>query len=528
MNKEKLISSLKNYYNLLFPLELEKDEYIRLFFTSNKYDQPIAVFIKNFEEFQNTIDKYNHFCNCFVNLSTTKGKNGTAEYLFKQHVLALDFDRKDFNYQIGYMDILNIVKSKFPNLYYHCVIDSGNGFHIYYAIETCEDHERIADLSKYIASECGADTKACLATQILRIPTTFNLKNEQKKPVSTIYNSLDNGNIKRNKLSQFESCLSKIKLPSKVSQSQTFDSDSPRKYYCINRVLNEGVPKGIRNFWLGRITKYLNLIGYPEKVALKKVLKWNDLCSPPKTENEIVQEFKTFWEINYNLLGCKLKDPAKQSYLEIYCDKYLCQNSYSGSYQANQKDSEYPDIIKVDNKYWGTECLRKFDGFHFLLVIVLQQSIANKALSYNEIKNILRCKANGRIGLSEKTLRQKLKDLCRWNHLEMYKQKGNNMNFYKYKEIGNFGRGYTYVSVDINTKLIDRVISQTEYKIYLFILYSIQKATRVTYDDIYLHLNINKSNLTAPIKNLVKNNIIEIQKVYTERNSYYYRYKLLC
>jgi len=96
----------------------------------------------------------------------------------------------------------------------HIVVDSGNGYHLYWLIEpirisSSEDVEKVESIMRGIAEQVKGDN-TCDITRVLRIPETWNNKDpKERKKVQVIEFNFD---IERYTLSDFEKYM---KVPSK-------------------------------------------------------------------------------------------------------------------------------------------------------------------------------------------------------------------------------------------------------------------------------------------------------------------------
>ena len=297
-----------------------------------------------------------------------------------------DFDKKDFPSIKSEDDLLSVVKSKIPQLYNHMVVRSGSGgIHVYLAITPTSDIKRAVKITKDIAMLLDADPKACLSTQIVRVATTINYKRDDHTIVTVMNNTLGTDKYKPYTLDRLESI---IKANSAHSDSIKYDQDDKPEfkpigessvYYCIERMLKDGAPKGVRNYALGKIVKYLQLRRYQKPNAVALVMEWNKRCSPPKVEHEVMSDFNRYWEGDYKLLGCHIDDPVKQEYIDRYCDRALCKTAF-------QRDMVRIDAqeASINNSFLTNTHLQNLSGNDYLILTILH--IWDRGLTKDGIK----------------------------------------------------------------------------------------------------------------------------------------------
>ena len=315
----------------------------------------IEKFVKTFKEFEEFVNKYRTFYDIYTGISTVRRLNGqlsgAKSYQYHRHVLFLDFDKKDYPDLETAEDFTGLIKSK-TDLYIHACVESGHGYHFYTAIKRESDINLATKVNKELAQLVGADLKACLPTQIARVPTsynhkmpdgTLNYKEDGRKDwslVKIVYNNINHETVFRPHLDtvrqKVESDLQALSIDQKNTErnAERQAATNPlslnwadcKNFYCVQKVRQQGTYKGRRNFWLGRIVNLHKLRGNDYNFAQNDVLKWNELCNPPKNKKEILRDFEAYWRGNYRLLGCvdSLHDKADIETLEEVCDPAMC------------------------------------------------------------------------------------------------------------------------------------------------------------------------------------------------------------
>ncbi|MCM1525268.1 MAG: hypothetical protein NC120_12520 [Ruminococcus sp.] len=539
--------SLNKFLELLFEFDtetndfaLETDEYIRTVAIGQKsvknddgeteIELPIAItkYFKSMSEIENFIDKYKHRFNLFIGLSTVKGHGNTAEFMYKRKVLLLDFDRKDFPQYQDVRAFTEHIKNTLP-LFVHLIVDSGHGYHCYTSIEASTDTERVTKINKELAEILGADVKAALATQIIRLPFSINHKDpDNKKPVSIITNNLETSpdKFKPYQLAKIEGFIEQFhrnevffEQVQKCNSSIEYEKET--RFYCIENMLSKGCVKGERNFALGRIVKYLQLIkGYTKSSALETCQQWNLKCDPPKLKNVIEQDFNAYWNGDYKLLGCNVPNPIDQQILNRYCDKTLCRTVFENR-NTDDKAIEVSDNRQMmfDNNLLKNSFMQKFTGFHYVILSVLDFN--SHGLTKKELVEKLTGAKTKKCCVSEKTLNKYLKELLSLKFIS-YKNK-----VYKKTDIPNYGFGFSKYSYMGTIMLINRLISQKEFLVYLNLIRNLQQQKNVTYETIAADLRLDKANISRYIKDLNTVGLIAVNKNSVDNGRCFNVYKIL-
>ncbi len=510
---------LKKYLSMIVPPKLEENEYIRIFMKSTliKQGQSYCMnkFVKTFDEVDELITKYRYNYDIFIALSTSLGTETiSAQTSYRRQVIFLDFDQKDYPEYKDARDFSKHIKERIPELFNHCIVSSGSGgCHFYIACE-CSKNSAVVQINKKLSEILGADIKAVTSTQVARIPTTFNLKNDERNPVRVISNTYGTAKFipyPLSKLSGIISRCSKNIVIDKALQATPSKITTDCKYVCVQKMLSQGCPKGHRNFALGRITYFLRSQRWLKENALKRILIWNNICSPPKQEREIISDFNRYWDNkNYRLLGCNLPDTREKQILDTYCDKTMCI-----TYQVSENTGDGKALLPINEKLFNRANIKRLDGFHYAIVLILHD---NK-FDFNELFSILN-KSHDLL-ISQRTLRRKLSEL------EEYKIIEKGLTKYKLKRI----RSEYFIDIRINAVILDRFINKeitkTELKVYLSMNYKLQTKNNVTLSSLSEFLDIDKSSVSKYIHSLNDKELIKIEKVYTENGLYYNRYSFI-
>lgn len=287
-----------------------EDNYVRIFQNNstnnnvNTEDKKVINFFNNIDDMvKHCIDR-SYDLNTYYSLSLTNGQSGQRQDLTTRTVLGWDFDKKDLGENFGCKDILERFKA--IKLWYHCLIDSGHGFHVYTCIDSTNDIERVAEVQKAIGVRLGADLNAVKTTQILRIPYTYNIK-EKPKQVNII--KMFKENIKRYNLDNLYN-----RFCCNVCDENTKDNATKQVIRntnlqpCIVDILKNGSIEGNRYLDLQKIVVLLRNRNKPiseiqlicKDWAIKS--KYND-----NLEYRVENIFNNLNYVNINCKDCKYK-----------------------------------------------------------------------------------------------------------------------------------------------------------------------------------------------------------------------------
>lgn len=503
-------------------LDLPDGEYIRLVGLNS--GNAFTHYLRSIADIKADIQKYKYNYNLFIGLATTRGQEKKAENMRTRKVLLLDFDKKDYPEFKTVDAFTNHIKSILPQLYIHMIVDTGHGYHCYIAINQCVDTERVTAANKALAEIVGADVKATLPTQLARIPTSINLKDpDNKKSVNIVCNSLERSpaHFKAYHLQKIEGIIEQVQQNQKNLESTsplpqgTYNKIS--SYHCIECMLAEGAKEGARNFCLGRITNYLKTIkGYTEDKALKTVQEWNRKCQPPKPPRVIEDDFKRYWQGNYKLLGCTLADEHDQQILNHYCDKLRCTSIFEPTRDTEIQATE----MFFDNNILRNKVIQDLTGFHLLILSVLD--FADKPLNKNNLIQYLTGRRTKKCCISQPTLNKVLSELMQKEYVIFDKwDKTFSINRKSYKPT------YTRYAYSATIQFINRIITPTEYLVYLCLVRNLQQNKNVTYETLAADLDKPEQHIGGYIKGLHQAGLINIYKNYNDRGILYNTYKIL-
>lgn len=489
VSKRKYNFNKIDYFNMIFREQLGRDEYYNVTYINKENDTIFIRDYKTIDDMSNNIDTLKNYNNVFVSLATTNGKSRTRENLVRRGVLAFDFDKKDYDEGFNHKDILNRFSK--IGLYYHMMINSGRGYHVYLLTEPTSNIDRLVQINKAIAQKVGADMGAVASTQILRVPDTYNFKDNKSRRCNVIWLQADHKK-------RIEHNLDKLfnKFCYRVDNTNIRYISKNNMQPCIENLL-EGVEEGHRNFALGRLTKYLQRANYGIDKALEVIKEWNNRCVPPSSINKLEVDFNNYWNSDYKLLGCKSENVEMQSILSGYCNKTECKKSdkYEVIHLEKAINIEYKiaDKIKDDRRGKG------MNGNHIAIISILK--LFESGLSRKQIEEELTHRKTKRQAISKNTLTKILKEL-----VDDYKVidtwKVGRDNFYKIKDIKALENQKFVFGYGAIRGFLGGEISSAELRIYCYMRYRLSKGDNVVQEEIARDLNITQQAISKHMKSL--------------------------
>jgi DNA-binding MarR family transcriptional regulator len=529
---------------MVYPEELKENEFTRIVAirkarNENEEDYRKIAFFQSYEKWAEFVHKHKHVFELYATLATTRGnENGKEESLRQRKILYLDFDKKETNVKTA-QDCMDIIKSKFPSLFVHSIVNSGHGFHLYISIKpTCKIDE-VTEINKRFAKAVGADIKATLATQIVRIPTSFNMKDGEKTQVIVVNNYYKVGDkFKPYQLSQLHKMLNEYEhVAERMEEKEKQEYHLPEMgeaYYCIRKAEAEGVEVGKRNFWLGRIINYKTMYGYSPYQLEKDCLEFNARCRPPKNPEEVKRDIKAYLKKGYKLLGCyeSFQEGSKErEFVEEMCYKTNCKTYFNGA-KIGINDG---GGIRMNNKILTDKVMRKTTGYEYLIITILyryKDYYSRKGFTIKELKRRLTSPISKKLCMDEKTFKSVLDGLENKNYIEIIHDNPDDpISKHKIKlvrKLNEFNQGYIEFYYSAANMLRFGAITPTEFKVYLCLVRNLNSLNNklTTYEQIADDLDIDPSNIGTYIRNLDNAGILTIKKVYNQKGNKYNKYDL--
>lgn len=484
----------QDYFNkILFRHELGKNEHYYVEYFNKETGIPFEKHYKTIYEMSADIDRYRPYNNIFVSLATTNGIDRKKENLQSRGVLAFDFDNKDYPKGINHKDILK--KFQKLGLYYHCMVSSGRGYHVYLLTEPTKDIDRLVAINKAIAQRLGADMGGTSPTQILRVPGTYNFKDNTQRLCNIIY-------LQADPRKRIEHSIDKLykKYISSIGDSNIRYVPTNNISPCIAGIL-KGVPDGHRNFALGRLTKHLQRTNYSKVSAFEVIREWNNKCSPPEDIAKVEVDFNNYWEGDYKLLGCRTDNKEIQEVLSNYCNQHECNKAdkFEMIHLLKTVDIEYKIADKI--RYGGDRAM--LNGNHITIISILK--VHDAGLNTKQLQEELTSTITKKCIMSKPTLFKVLKELEELNVIECIESQQRNLsNFYKLKDIKALENEKFVLSYQAVQRYLDGAITQGALRLYCYMLYRLSKGENVVQEEIARELNTDQSVISKHIDNLAE------------------------
>jgi len=506
---------------------LKEGQYIRVYqnTTTNNVDTENKGQL-NIVKFFNNIDDLVSYCgskmynkNTYFTLSTTNGQRGREEDLISRSVLGFDFDKKDSS-SLTYKEVLERFKKL--GLWYHVLIDSGHGYHVYICIQPTRELRKVQEVQKILCEKLNSDANAIKSTQVLRIPYSFNIKNDRK--MVKIMKMYDRSTIKR---------YSKDKLYNRYCNNtkDKYEEDRAIKYtinntnipYCINEILTNGSPEGKRYEDLQRIVVTL-------RQRNKTIAEIKQVCKE--------WAYKSNYKDNLDYRIDNIYNNLK--YVSMDCknckNKVECFNKIESDFNFNPGEvllsmsETHTKYLKVSNRK-GVKVMKSND---LLIYCILKNH--NDGLHKDEIIKELTYKDKCR--LSDKTLRGTLKSLENNGFIES--DTSNRKKIYKLKDIRSKIELTYNISFAATYECIKGAISTEELRLYNYMRYLHNKQQREDLKvlrgnlfqfrqvDLAKDLGVTQGRISTMINNLLEEKIISIwYRKPSKNNGFdYYIYRL--
>ena len=524
---------LKKFMKLIFnDFNIGADEYIRILQFNDKTSYRKVSYFNDIDELVNfTTNKYKMFNNTFFNLATTNKMGGADENLIKRCVLGFDFDKKDYDYDFTHHHIIE--KFKELKLWYHAIVDSGYGYHVYMIIEPTNDLEKVQEVQKSIGKLLGCDMNATLKTQILRVPYTFNLKQDKAKEVRII-SQFHKTTIKKYDINQLHKkyCSEFRKNENDKNVVINLNNSYPA---CVENALKNGSKVGSRNRDLFNIVVALKHKKHNLSQVKFTIHEWNKLNEKPLLDNliDLDSEVERIYS-NYNGYVCNSCDiESKEN-----CKSYVVSDFNLEQHQEN--------IINIQHKV-AKQCrnsVRKgaktMEGNELFIYNVLTNNVGFEDLTIDMIMERITDRKTKKPALSRPTLLKALKRLEDKGYISIVKgvkklgiKDTYKINAEKINDDNRFKMSYL-----INVLVIKGEITTTELKIYTHMRYlhhldvQNEKAKGnifvISRSELAKSLNMDENNVAKALNSLWENMVLDRRSVQSKNNPsiFYYEYKL--
>lgn len=487
-------SDRQNQYMQFLFSDKGADEYITVFgICKDDSNKSTTKHFKGITTATNYINKIKSHYNVYISLATTDGEGRATENLISRNVIALDFDLKDLGSGFNYKDLIHIFKEN--GLYYHMLINSGNGFHVYLKTDRTQDINKLVAINQSICKRTGADPNAVKATQVLRVPSTYNYKDSTKKQVRCIFHANDIKNYNLDKLYQ------KYVFNTSIEETNLKYVATKNMPPCISSIL-QGVSEGERDFCLGRLTKYLQMQNNSYNQALAIVKEWNNKNDPAMINSKLEYHFNKYWEGNYLLMGCKSDNVEIQAIINKYCDQFEC--SKSDKFEAIYTNAS--ELVSFTYKELDAMKFKKgrsimLNGNHVVLITILRQF--EQGLNYKQLEDELTSTITWKCCMSKPTILKVLDELKTLGIID--KIEGNRKTIptiYKIKDINLVEKEHLSINQHAIRRYIDGAVGQSALRVYVYMKYRLQKGENVVQEDLAHDLGLTQPRLNQAMQEL--------------------------
>lgn len=451
---------------------LHPQEFIELTAFPKQNGPPKICYIQNETDYKCFVETHRLNYNIFYSVGLTDGTGRKAENIIGANFIVLDFDFKGYAIP-PCREFTNELQERLP-LFIYQVVDSGHGYHAYIPIEYTTDIPRWNDVTKRLAEIYNADEKAALPTQLIRAPGSLNWK-DLDRPLSV--NVIYSNKSKRYTLSNLE------KLIEKQSKPKRFGSYVDMKP-CISKML-EGVDKGERNFALGRLVYDFKLKNFTREQTYEILKNWNlNKNAEPKPQREFDSEFENYWNSDMCMGSCYIKSKSFQNKLDKFC---VAECPIKNHTTVVHKQLQ---TIDIPISFCNPNTLQILNGNELAL---LMQIYKKREIKIAELR---RCTK-----YSTGTMSDYIKHLTKCGYIQ---REGNVLISKTPKSYNNM----LHVSEEYLNSTLTKTLSGTYFKVYASILWHNFFKQKPTVQALANALDMNKSNVSPIVKNLIKEGVI--------------------
>lgn len=522
---------LKKFFKAIFNgFEFEDGERIRILQTNEKTNFSKVSYFNDIDDLISfTTNKHRVFNNTYFNLCSVNGNGGSEKDLIKRYVLGFDFDKKHFEKDFNHKNVME--KFKNLGLWYHALVDSGNGYHAYIIIEPTSDLDKVEEVQKALGKLLNSDMNATLKTQILRVPYTFNVKDKAKEV--RIISQFDRNTIKKYDINHLHKrfCQEKFRESNDNVVISLNNSYPP----CVTNALKDGSKVGSRNKDLFNIVVALKQRGNNVNQIKFTIHEWNKLNEEPLQDNliDLDSEVERIFN-NYNGYVCNSCNEVNK----INCRSYTISDFNLEQYHENiidiqskvgrqARNSKRKGVATMEgNELFIYNVLVNNAGFADLNIDMIMERITDRktkkpALSIKYVRNALKgLEEKGYISIVKGNTRQGIKDTY-------------SINAKKVTPENSFRMSYM-----INILVIKGDITTTELKVYTHMRYLHQQELingsakgnifKVTLEKLAESLGDNKSNVSRYVESLWENMVLDRRSIPCKNHNgrFEYEYKL--
>ena len=504
MNEQQKRQMLEYLKFVLPTLETNDNEKGYLWIHNPRNDFKMQLYFNGYFEGMALIQKYRHN-QCYIGLATTDGAGYKVENLINRNIILIDIDEEDLEIN----QIYDLCKKY--GVFAHMVVNSGRGWHIYLKLDKSYSIEDITRVNKQLVHLFKADTNACTSTQIIRVPYTKNFKVDAYASIVKANNQVRPYTLKK----------LDAHTPIEFKNNNTeLQFDKIEDLYCFNQLIKNGASKGLRNKALIFISSTCKYAGLTEPRALQYAYEFNDNCKEPQTKTEIIKVVTSIYS-NTSIvkpctteLGKKLCSTQCRSNIITVddilnkVDETIDKDIQIGfTKQLFDKNIKVTRVVKKVEKVERGTMLNKLNGSEILVLSELKTFRNN----IHTIESLV-----DRTKLSKPTVTKALDTLESLGIVTYTNRSAKPTNIYsfnedstkRYKEIVYIGRGLFICR-------INKLITDSDMKVYLAIKYLKDTRQSVTQLDIERVSGVARTKINASLKNLENRDILRIDKIKT-------------
>lgn len=503
--KRQLLEYLKFVLPTLEDGDSEKG-YLWINNSKNNYSQ--QIYFNSYIEGIALIEKYRHN-ECYIGLATTDGTGYKVEKLISRSIILIDIDEEDLEINQVYD------RCKKYSVFAHMVVNSGRGWHIYLKLDNSYPIEEVTRVNKQLVQLFNADVNACTSTQIIRVPFTKNFKVDAYASIVKA-----NNQVRPYKLKKLDA-----HKPIEFKYNNTeLQIDKIEDLYCFNQLIKNGASKGFRNKALIFISSTCKYAELSEPKALQYAYKFNDNCKEPQTKTEVIKVVRSIYSNTSIVKPCTTELGQRLCSTQCKCniitvddvlnkvDETIDKDIQIGfTKQLFDKNIKVTRFVKKVEKVEKGTMLNKLNGSEILVLSELKTFRNN----IHTLESLIE-----RTKLSKPTVTKALDTLESLGIVTYTKQSINRSakptNIYsfnedstkRYKEIVYIGRGLFICR-------INKLITDSDMKVYLAIKYLKDTRQSVTQLDIERVSGVARTKINASLKNLEYRDILRIDKIKT-------------
>ena len=543
------IIKLKKFFKLLYRgFDNANDEYIRVF-QKDKANNMREKYFNNIDDLINYAynSKNKYYKDTYFELNTTNGQGGTVDNLKTAYCIGFDFDLKDKEEGFNNIDILNVFKQN--KIHYSCLVDSGHGFHIYICIQPTQDIELVNKVQTILAKKLGADINACKPTQLLRVPYSYNHKDEKAKMVKIVcMDDRDEINPYNINFLYKKNCT--------IKQLDNINSDNKNIKYlykttnippCIQKILNSGSPEEEHNRESDLCKIVVNL-----RQANKSFNEILSICKEWDSKSNFHDslEYRVKWIYNnlkYNTgMQCKECEHRKEcfNYTESEFDFDNLKDEEGNPYNVYTLEDKISK--RVRNKRNGDNSMLNPNEVLILNVLRYEydfpRPLTKNGMSIKLLKQSLTYKK--KCCMSDKTIRNTLNTLIEKDFI-LENTGSRNTKYYKFNPIKTGIQNTIKISYLATAMCICGNISKSELSLYILMRYLHNQKIKLgevkgncfycSQSDLAKRFygdstSENQAHISEMIHNLIESHMLDIWEITTSKNNgwEYLRYRLNC